>query len=119
MPALPAIAIVIDDLGADTAGTRRAIRLPAGVTLSFLPIPMRRPHLPAEECHDGGHEVIVHVPMEPVGRDDPGPNALRPELARDEIVRVSTGTYPACRTSTASTITWAAASRRIAPHSFP
>lgn len=82
----PAIAIVIDDLGADVAGTRRAIRLPSAVTLSFLPYPDATAML-AREAESRGHQVLVHVPMEPEGRDDPGPNALYPELSRAEIAQ--------------------------------
>lgn len=81
----PAIAIVIDDLGADVAATRRAVRLPSAVTLSFLPYPDATAML-AREGESRGHQILVHVPMEPEGRDDPGPNALYPELSRAEIV---------------------------------
>ena len=82
---LPTIAIVIDDLGTDVSATRRAIRLPSSVTLSFLPYPDATAML-AREGEARGHQILVHVPMEPEGKDDPGPNALQPELSRDEIV---------------------------------
>jgi hypothetical protein len=73
--AVPAIAIVIDDLGADGIGTRRAIALPKQVSLSFLPYPEASPQY-AREGLRAGHQIMVHVPMEPDGRTDPGPNAL-------------------------------------------
>lgn len=82
----PRIAIVIDDLGADVKSTRRAMALPKEVTLAFLPYPERTPEL----SHDAfclGHEVILHMPMEPKGTSDPGPNALRLELPKEEIRR--------------------------------
>lgn len=82
----PAIAIVIDDLGADIPGTRRAMALPKEVTLSFLPYPERSPEL----SHDGfcaGHEIILHMPMEPKGNLDPGPNALHLDLPKEEVRR--------------------------------
>jgi polysaccharide deacetylase 2 family uncharacterized protein YibQ len=82
----PAIAIVIDDMGSDAASNRRAIALPAAVSLSFLPYPESTPVL-AREGAKAGHEILVHVPMEPVGTNDPGPNALLPGLAADEITR--------------------------------
>jgi uncharacterized protein len=82
----PAIAIVIDDLGADVAATRRAIMLPRAVNLSFLPYPQDTPML-AREAAQRGHQILAHVPMEPEGHDDPGPNALRADLAADEISR--------------------------------
>ena len=72
---LPAIAIVIDDLGADVADTKRAIALPREVSLSFLPYPDPAPALAREALH-AGHQVLVHMPMEPDGKVNPGPNAL-------------------------------------------
>jgi hypothetical protein len=77
--AVPAIAIVIDDLGADGVDTRRAIALPKEVSLSFLPYPDAAPEF-AREGFRAGHQILVHVPMEPDGRTDPGPNALLTSL---------------------------------------
>jgi polysaccharide deacetylase 2 family uncharacterized protein YibQ len=82
----PEIAIVIDDLGADAAETRRAIALPAAVNLSFLPYPDTTPEFAREAVH-AGHQILVHVPMEPDGADNPGPNALTTGLDATEIVR--------------------------------
>ena len=82
----PAIAIVIDDLGADTVHTRAAIALTRAVALSFLPYPEDTPRL-SKEALRAGHEILVHVPMEAVGAHDPGPFALMTGLAPAEIVR--------------------------------
>jgi len=82
----PAIAIVIDDLGDDEAATRRAIALPPAVSLAFLPYPDATPTL-AREALRAGHQILVHVPMEPDGTNDPGPNALRANLDAAEIDR--------------------------------
>lgn len=82
----PEVAIVIDDMGSVAADDRRAIALPKEVTLSFLPYPESTPEL-AREGAKAGHEIIVHVPMEPVGNTDPGPNALLPTLSTAEITR--------------------------------
>jgi polysaccharide deacetylase 2 family uncharacterized protein YibQ len=72
----PVIAICIDDLGQDLAGTDRAIALPKNVTLSFLPFAEATPFL-AQEAERKGHEVLAHVPMEAVGPTDPGPMSLK------------------------------------------
>jgi polysaccharide deacetylase 2 family uncharacterized protein YibQ len=80
------IAIVIDDLGVDVASTRQAIALPAWVNLSFLPYASETPVL-AREAEQAGHEVLVHVPMEPIGAADPGPMALQTGLGGAENVR--------------------------------
>src|SRR5882672_7584632 len=64
MPMLPAIAIVIDDCGVDEARTRTAMALPAAMTLAFLPYGGASSLL-SHQAHMGGHEIIVHLPMEP------------------------------------------------------
>ena len=79
----PVMAICIDDLGEDIAGTDRAIALPKNVTLSFLPFAESTPFL-AGEAERKGHQVLAHVPMEAVGRIDPGPMSLKvgsPDIA--------------------------------------
>ena len=82
----PIVAIVIDDLGADVVHTRAAIRLPNAVALAFLPNPDSTPAL-AREAGRIGHEVLVHVPMQAIGTQNPGPMALGPSLAPDENIR--------------------------------
>ncbi|RMF15010.1 MAG: divergent polysaccharide deacetylase family protein [Alphaproteobacteria bacterium] len=75
----PRIAIVIDDLGIDRQATERAIRLPAAVTLAFLPY-AHDVAGQAKRAATHGHELLVHLPMEPVGSADPGPMALYRDL---------------------------------------
>jgi uncharacterized protein len=84
--ARPAIAIVIDDLGADVVHTRQAVALPRAIGLAFLPYPDQTPAL-ALEAGRADHEVIVHMPMQAMGPADPGPMALKLGLPPDEIVR--------------------------------
>jgi polysaccharide deacetylase 2 family uncharacterized protein YibQ len=82
----PAIAIIIDDLGVNVPATRVALRLPAPLTLSFLPYGYSL-HAFGKEAHAAGDEVFLHLPMEPVGNVDPGPNALVEGLSLEEIRR--------------------------------
>jgi polysaccharide deacetylase 2 family uncharacterized protein YibQ len=82
----PVIAICIDDLGEDLAGTDRAIILPREVALSFLPYADTTPFL-AEAAGRRGHLVLAHVPMQALGDEDPGPMVLRSGMAADEIAR--------------------------------
>lgn len=83
----PRIAIVIDDLGLDRPRTERAIALPAAVTMSFLAYAGDLAHF-SEEARRNGHEMIVHVPMEPVNpKEDMGPNGLATNQPRDEVLR--------------------------------
>ena len=83
----PRIAIVIDDLGLDKKRSERAITLPGPLTMSFLPYATDLPRL-TEAAHQAGHELLVHVPMEPMSRaEDMGPNGLAVSLGADEVLR--------------------------------
>ena len=76
-PAGPAqIAIVLDDLGLKQDETRWATNLPGPLTLAFLPYGQSLASH-ANRAKANGHEVILHLPMDPGGRADPGPQALR------------------------------------------
>lgn len=86
-PGQPMIAVVLDDLGLNRPAARRAIALPGPLTLSFMTYAEGLRGF-AADARAAGHELLLHVPMEP--RDptyDPGPNALRIGLSRDEISR--------------------------------
>lgn len=85
----PQIAIVFDDLGYSTRGMAGEILdLPARITFAVLP-DLRYSEAFAESALARGHEVILHVPMEPLdtGRHDPGDDALFVELAPAENLR--------------------------------
>ncbi len=85
-PSRPRIAVVVTGLGLSKAATEAAIKqLPAFVTLSFSPY--------ARELNEwialarvNGHEVMLDLPMEPVGFPnlDPGPHTLLTTLEEDE-----------------------------------
>lgn len=71
----PVIAICMDDLGEDLAGTDRAMALPKDVAMSFLPYAEATPFL-AQEAEAKGHIVLAHVPMEALSHTNPGPMTL-------------------------------------------
>lgn len=80
----PMIAVVIDDLGLARDRTLAAIGLPGPLTLAFLPYADGVADM-ARAARAGGHELLVHLPMEPSrGSADPGPNALLTGLDVDE-----------------------------------
>jgi hypothetical protein len=54
------------------------------VTLSFLPYGRATPSL-SHRAYAAGHEVIVHLPMQPVGAENPGPMMLGDDLSPEEI----------------------------------
>ncbi len=82
----PVVAIIIDDLGINIPATRLALRLPPPVTLSFLPYGYRLHEL-GGTARAAGDEVFLHLPMQPVGGADPGPDALVEGLSPAEIAR--------------------------------
>lgn len=92
VPAPPAegrarIAIIIDDLGLDRRRTARTIALKGPVTLSFLAYAEDLPQQTAA-AREAGHELLVHVPMEPINRAiDMGPNGLKTSLSPAELDR--------------------------------
>lgn len=75
-PDAPKIFIVIDDLGLDPSMAQQFADLPGPLTLSFLPY-ARDVDALADIANEAGADVLLHLPMEPVGDADPGPNALR------------------------------------------
>ncbi len=81
----PMIAIVIDDMGLDQRRSAEAVALPAPLTLSYLPYGRDLARQTAA-AHRNGHELMVHIPMQPQGSGvNPGPNALTTDLTPAEI----------------------------------
>jgi polysaccharide deacetylase 2 family uncharacterized protein YibQ len=83
------IALVFDDLGYTTDGlAQELLELPAIVTFAVLP-GLRASRAFAESASARGHEVILHLPLEPVdlARHDPGRDALFVDLDADERQR--------------------------------
>jgi len=85
-PGRKTIAIVIDDMGVDRVRSDRAAALPAPLTLAFLPY-ARGFEAQLAAARARGHEILVHVPMQPLGSEDTGPDALTVALDRGEIRR--------------------------------
>ncbi|MDB4866733.1 MAG: divergent polysaccharide deacetylase family protein [Cohnella sp.] len=82
------IAIVIDDFGNDMRGTEEMMRLPVRLTVAVMPF-LPSTQRDAEAAHAKGHDVIVHMPMEPIrGRASwLGPGAILTRLPDAEIRR--------------------------------
>lgn len=84
-PGKAMIAIVIDDLGIDLKRTRRAIAMPGPMTMSFIPYGYKLAQL-TKTARAGGHEILLHLPMEPLRRSvDPGPHALLTTLSAEDL----------------------------------
>lgn len=80
------IAVVIDDMGLDRARSERTSALPAPLTLAYLAYG-RDLDTQTGAARAAGHELLVHVPMEPGPGADPGPNALLTSLTPAEMDR--------------------------------
>lgn len=80
------MAIVIDDLGNNMAGTARILALDIPLTVAIMPF-LSSTKTDAEAAHAAGHEVIVHLPMEPKRGKKSwlGPGALTSDLSNKEV----------------------------------
>ena len=91
LPDAPRVVVVLDDLGFSALQWELILDIPPPLTLSFLP---SAPSLVewAQAAGRRGHEVLLHLPMEPKGRQDPGANALRvadtPEMRQANLRRL-------------------------------
>ena len=89
VPRLLRAAIVIDDMGHDLEAAHKLLAIDYPLTFSVLP------HLPytqttAEEVHRAGHEIMLHLPMEPEpgAHISPGKGALLVGMNAAEVQRV-------------------------------
>ncbi len=80
------LAIVIDDLGRDPADLTALGRLGVPITYAVLPFEEHTPEVVAE-LRRQGVEILLHLPMEAQGGNDPGPGALLYGMAADELER--------------------------------
>jgi uncharacterized protein len=84
---LPKIAIIIDDLGYDPNIAKKLVELEPNLTFSIIP------HTPfqkkvAEIIRKNGGEIMLHIPMEPIGypKIDPGPGVLLTSMEPDQLI---------------------------------
>ncbi|HET6620979.1 MAG TPA: divergent polysaccharide deacetylase family protein [Dongiaceae bacterium] len=82
----PMIAVVLDDVGVARGHANLAIDMPAAITLSFMTYADGVAEM-AARARAKGHELMLHVPMEPLDKDiDPGPRALTIEASDGELL---------------------------------
>jgi polysaccharide deacetylase 2 family uncharacterized protein YibQ len=87
VPEIRRAAIIIDDLGQDVEAARRLLALPYPITCSVLPYLVHSSST-AEEAHRAGHEVMLHLPMEPDSAAKPGPGEIRVGMRPAEVERI-------------------------------
>ncbi len=79
-PGKPKIIVIFDDIGIDKRAFDQVMKLPGPVTVSFLPYAKDVDRL-AAFAKARGDAIMLHLPMEPVGDADPGPNALYSDMS--------------------------------------
>ncbi len=88
-PAL--IAIVIDDLGYNAKLAQQALALPGPVSYGILPNLPESTEL-ADKARAKYRDVLLHIPMEPIGDHAMGPGGLTTEMDTSELKKVLTET---------------------------
>jgi len=80
----PLVSIVLDDMGLNQLHSDWAVSLKAPLTLSYLTYAKDLANQ-TQFARAKGHELIIHLPMEPIGAADPGPDALMVNMDQTEI----------------------------------
>ena len=80
------VAVVIDDFGNGMKGTQAMIDMPIKLTVAIMPF-LSTTKRDAELAHAAGHDVIVHMPMEPKRgkRSWLGPGALMAHMTDEQV----------------------------------
>lgn len=78
---------VIDDVGYNIQQLEPFLKFPAPLTISVLP-GLAYTVEAADLARRAGKEVILHLPMEPLNGEDPGPGAIYANMGENEIDRV-------------------------------
>lgn len=80
----PRLAIILDDIGSDPSAVDTIFALHYPLTLSVLPNHEHSTQI-AQEAHQRGYEVMLHLPMESVANETPEPQELHPGMSSGQI----------------------------------
>jgi hypothetical protein len=81
------LAIILDDLGSDRAAAEAIFALHYPLTISVLPHHEHSVGI-AEEAHRRGYQVMLHLPMQSVGNEQPESRELGPGMNAQEVAAV-------------------------------
>lgn len=78
------MAFVIDDFGFNRLGTKQFLDINRQITVAVLPF---RPYSTkeAKAFKEAGHQVLLHLPMEPISEANPGDGAIYTDMSEEEI----------------------------------
>lgn len=81
------IAIIIDDLGMNVPNSEAIINMGYPMTLALLPYAENIDDM-ADRAKEKGHELIIHMPMEPMNKNlDLGPVALKTGMEEEDFIK--------------------------------
>ena len=80
----PRLAILLDDVGTDLQAAQAIFALHSVVTLSILPGHSHSVEI-AEEAHRRGLEVMLHLPMQSIGKEQAEAQELRPGMPAEQV----------------------------------
>jgi len=83
-PSGPKLALIVDDCGQWVDIERGFIALPVPLTLSVLPHVHAAAEI-AQEAHDAGKGVMLHLPMEPLSGIYPGPGEVKTSMTDAQV----------------------------------
>jgi uncharacterized protein len=78
------LAVILDDLGNDRSAAEAIFALPFPLTLSVLPDHAHSAEI-AGEAHRRGYEVMLHLPMQSVGKEKPEAQELYPGMNAGDV----------------------------------
>ena len=82
---MPTVAIVMDDLGISKKKVMTLFEMKQPITFSVLPL-QKYSKWTAEEAHRRGYDVILHIPMEALGKMKLGKGGLYLAMSNSEII---------------------------------
>ncbi|GGH16241.1 divergent polysaccharide deacetylase family protein [Paenibacillus segetis] len=80
------LAVIIDDLGNGMKGTEEIMKMPVKLTVAIMPF-LRTTEADARRAHEQGHDVLLHLPMEPKHGNPKwlGPGAILSNMSPEEV----------------------------------
>jgi uncharacterized protein len=80
----PRLAIILDDLGSDTAAAEAIFALPYPLTISVLPNHEHSVEI-ANVARSRGYQVLLHLPMQSVANEQPEAQELHPGMPAEAV----------------------------------
>jgi uncharacterized protein len=89
VPRMARVAIIVDDLGHNLEAAEALSEIHSAITFSIIPH-LRYSRETAGVAHRAGHEVMLHLPMQPImdSAPDVSPDELRVGMGRAEIWKI-------------------------------